>query len=198
MAELSVMVGDTLREALRLELSREAQEAPAPPADAAVAAVLSADDRLLFIKRAERHGDPWSGHIGLPGGHVEATDEGALAAAVRETGEEIGLDLECDGELLGSLPVARTHLVVGRGPRWVAPFVFAVRGTPSLTLSDEVQEVIWVPLAFLLDPANRGDMVWGGRGVPMLLPCYRFEGHLIWGLTLKMVDELLARIPGRS
>jgi 8-oxo-dGTP pyrophosphatase MutT (NUDIX family) len=192
------MAGDTLREALRLELSRSAQEAHAPPPEAAVAAVLSDDDNLLFIKRAERDGDPWSGHIGLPGGHVETTDDGALAAAIRETGEEIGLDLERDGELLGVLPVARTHLVVGRGPRWVAPFVFAIRGAPELTLSDEVQEVIWVPLAFLLDTANRGDMLWRGRGVPMLLPCYRFEGHLIWGLTLKMVDELLARIPVRA
>jgi 8-oxo-dGTP pyrophosphatase MutT (NUDIX family) len=198
MAELAVTAGDTWREALRLELSRGSLDAPAPPPDAAVAAVLSDEDNLLFIKRAERLGDPWSGHIGLPGGHVEAADDGALAAAIRETGEEIGLDLERDGELLGSLPVARTHLVVGRGPRWVAPFVFAVRGRPELTLSDEVQEVIWVPLAFLLDAANRGDMLWQGHGIPMLLPCYRFEGHLIWGLTLKMVDELLARIPRRS
>jgi 8-oxo-dGTP pyrophosphatase MutT (NUDIX family) len=200
MAESPTMTAATLREALRLELAGPVPTVEgAPPADAAVAAVLRDDDpaALLFIKRAERHGDPWSGDIGLPGGHVEAGDADALATAVRETGEEIGLDLQRDGELLGRLPVARTHLVVGRGPRWVAPFVFAVRGASPLTLSDEVQEVVWVPISYLLDPENRGDMMWGGRGVPMLLHCYRFKGHLIWGLTLKIVDELLGRIPER-
>jgi 8-oxo-dGTP pyrophosphatase MutT (NUDIX family) len=202
MAQSRAMERCHWREALRDELARAVRAAgPTPPADAAVAAVIRDSGpgaELLFIRRAERDGDPWSGHMGLPGGHVEADDADALSAAVRETSEEIGLDLGRHGELLGPLPVARTHLVVGRGPRWVAPFVFAVREIPELTLSDEAQEAVWVSLDFLLDRANRGDMVWGGRGVPMLLPCYRYEGRLIWGLTLKMVDTLLDRMPRRA
>jgi hypothetical protein len=57
-----------------------------------------------------------------------------------------------------------------------------------------VQEAVWVPLAFLGDRRNRGRFVWMGRGVPLALPCYRYEGRLIWGLTLHMLDHLLERI----
>jgi 8-oxo-dGTP pyrophosphatase MutT (NUDIX family) len=166
----------------------------AVPGQAAVAAVLretQAGLDLLFIRRAERPGDPWSGDIAFPGGHVEAADGSLLAAAVRETREELGLDLERDAELVGALSVVRTHLREEAGPRWVAPFVFALRDAPVLAPSDEVQEAVWVPAGFLLERANRSQLVWSGRGEPMTLPCYRFNGHVIWGLTLKMVDELL-------
>jgi hypothetical protein len=79
-------------------------------------------------------------------------------------------------------------------PHWVAPFVFAIAGDPALTLNHEVREALWVPLAFLLDRRNRGRFVWTGRGVPLLLPCYRFEGRVIWGLTLGMLDDLFAAL----
>jgi hypothetical protein len=54
-----------------------------------------------------------------------------------------------------------------------------------------VQEAVWVPLGFLLDRGNRGHHVWMRRRAPLLLPCYRYQGRLIWGLTLGMLDELL-------
>ena len=48
---------------------------------------------ILFIKRAERDGDPWSGHMAFPGGHMEPDDSDLKESAIRETKEEIGLDL---------------------------------------------------------------------------------------------------------
>jgi 8-oxo-dGTP pyrophosphatase MutT (NUDIX family) len=164
---------------------------------AAVAAVLrpGADGlELLFILRAEHPRDPWSGHVGWPGGRLHPDDPSPLAAAVRETREELSLDLGRDAELLGALPEVRTHLRRPGMPHWVAPFVFAIAGDPALTLNHEVREALWVPLAFLLDRRNRGRFVWTGRGVPLLLPCYRFEGRVIWGLTLGMLDDLVAAL----
>src|SRR5512147_1099599 len=73
---------------------------------AAVAAVLRQGTdgvELLFIRRAKRRGDPWSGHMAWPGGKREAGDAGLVACAVRETREEVGLDLQAHGELIGSL-----------------------------------------------------------------------------------------------
>ncbi len=197
----SVMVSADL-ERLRETLSRTGQNGPdamVEPSQAAVAAVLrggAAGLGLLFIRRAERDGDPWSGQMAFPGGHLEPGDGSALAAAVRETREELELDLDRDSRHLGALSVVRTHLSNGQGPRWVAPFVFELLGDPPLVPSDEVQEAVWVPVEFLLDDANRGTLVWTHEGAPLQLPCYRFEGRVIWGLTLRMVDELLGHLAG--
>jgi len=129
--------------------------------------------------------------MGWPGGRVDDGDAGPLATALRETREELALDLERDGELLGALSEVRTHLRRGPGPLSVVPFVFELKDELTLVPNGEVQEALWVPLPFLLDRRNRGRFVWTGRGVPLVMPCYRFEGRVIWGLTLHMLDELI-------
>ena len=181
---------------LRTNLERTSNAAPPAKApSAAVAAVLRNGPGgldLLFIRRAEQRGDPWSGHMAWPGGHVDTDDPSPLATAIRESIEELQLDLERDGELRGALPAVLTHLRKGPGPRLVAPFVFTVRGDPPLKPNHEVQEAVWVPLSFLTDRRNRGRFLWMGRGLPMVLPCFRYQGRIIWGLTLRMIDDLLA------
>lgn len=161
---------------------------------AAVAAILrerQAGLEMLFIRRAEHPRDPWSGHIGWPGGRVEEHDADTLAAALRETREELGLDLAAQADCLGALSECRTHLRRKPAPRAVAPYVFALRDEVELRLNREVQEVVWVPLAVLLDRAARGTMRWTWRGVPLVMPCIRCDEHEIWGLTLHMLDEFL-------
>ncbi|MBI4917805.1 MAG: CoA pyrophosphatase [Acidobacteria bacterium] len=161
---------------------------------AAVAGVFRDRDaglELLFIRRAEHPKDPWSGNMGWPGGRVDAGDGSPLLTAVRETREELALDLERDADLLGALSERRTHLRVQGVPLAVAAFLFALRGDPVLSPNYEVQETVWVPLSYLLDRSNRGLFVWTGRGLPLPLPCYRYEGRVIWGLTLGLLDELL-------
>lgn len=168
---------------------------------AAVAAVLRDREpgaELLFIRRAEHPRDPWSGQMGLPGGRVDPDDASPLAAAIRETREELALDLEAGGRLLGQLSEVRTHLRHGRLPHSVAPFVFAIHGDPAFTASAEVQEALWVPLAYLAEPAHRSAFTWVLRGVPLPTPCVRYEGRTIWGLTLRIVDELLAVIAQKA
>ena len=69
------------------------------------------DPEVLFIKRAARKGDRWTSHIALPGGRRDPEDEDDLAAAIRETREEVGLDLMEDALSVGNLPqrVVTTH-----------------------------------------------------------------------------------------
>ena len=161
---------------------------------AAVAALLRAgadSAELLFIHRAEDPRDPWSGHMAFPGGRVDASDRDPLAAAIRETVEEVGLDLEGHGRLVGRLSDVTA---VARGRRLglvIQPFVFVVDRAPELRLNHEVQQAVWVPLSFLADTANRSTLQWRYGDVEVPLPCYRYEGHVIWGLTFGMVDELL-------
>jgi len=169
------------------------EEAVEPERKAAVAAVFR-DARegceLLFIRRAEHPLDPWSGHMGLPGGRVDAADVSLLAAAIRETREELGLDLAALARPLGRLSEVRTH--IGR-PHSVVPFGFAleIAEPPELVLNHEVAEALWVPLAFLLDRHHRSWYTWRRGGIPVPMPCYRYQGREIWGLTLRIVDELL-------
>ncbi len=161
---------------------------------AAVAAVLrsgTAGLDLLFILRAKHPRDPWSGQMAWPGGRIDPGDANPLAAAVREAREEVALDLERDGELLGQLSEVRTHLRHGPGPLSVVPFLFRLRGEPRLVPNSEVQEVLWVPVEFFRDRAHRGRLLGLGRGVPLAMPCYRYNGRVIWGLTLRMLEELL-------
>jgi 8-oxo-dGTP pyrophosphatase MutT (NUDIX family) len=153
---------------------------------------------LLFIRRAERDGDPWSGHVAFPGGRAEPRDADAQAAAVRETLEEIGLDLGTSARPLGELAdvLARPSLTRMALPMIVRPFVYELTSpSPALSLSDEVREVLWLPLAFLLDPRNRHSMPWRMGELTIQLPCYRFGEHVLWGMTLRMVDELLELLP---
>ncbi|MEE4273424.1 MAG: CoA pyrophosphatase [Thermoanaerobaculales bacterium] len=166
---------------------------------AAVAAVFrqGADDaELLFIHRAEDPRDPWSGHMAFPGGRVEPGDRHTLATAMRETREEVGLDLGAEARFLGRLSDVAA---VGRGrplPLVIEPFVFALTGDVGLEPNREVAEIVWVPVGFLLDRGRRSTVPWKHGEMTVQLPCYRYQGHVIWGLTFGMVDELLELLDG--
>ena len=183
----------SLAEALSRRTARADEDVP-DTRKAAVAVILrdgACGVELLFIRRAEHPRDPWSGQMGLPGGRVDPGDASPLAAALRETREEIALDLEALGRPLGRLSEVRTHLSLGSVPHSVVPFAFAVDGDPELRRNEEVQEALWVPLSFLMDRGNRSAFTWVRKGLPLPMPCYDFRGRVIWGLTLKIVDELI-------
>lgn len=165
---------------------------------AAVAAVLRERGgvEVLLIRRAEHPKDPWSGHMAFPGGRVDPEDAGAFAAALRETREELALDLGRSGRHVGELSHLMATAHARPIPLVIAPFVFELSGDPVLSPNDEVEEVVWVPLSFLLDPANRGSLERTFAGATFTLPCYRWEGRVIWGLTLRMLDELLGLVRG--
>lgn len=69
------------------------------------------DPEALFIKRAARKGDRWTSHIALPGGKRDPSDEDDKAAAIRETSEEVGIDLKEHAIEVGNLPqrLVTTH-----------------------------------------------------------------------------------------
>lgn len=165
----------------------------------AVAAVLAshtAEPSVLLMERTTRVGDPWSGHMSFPGGRADLADRHVHQTAIRETAEELGLDLAAGGEYLGRLSdiMARPRSWT-RLPMIVTPFVFHITAEPQWQLNPhEVASVVWVPLSFLANPANRQTMTWQRGKVMLTLPCYWYEGYRIWGLTLKMLDELVGVI----
>ncbi len=163
----------------------------------AVALILrELDDHIevLMIKRADREGDPWSGHMAFPGGRMDRQDVTGLRTAIRETEEETDIFLDKAGHCIGRLSdiVSRPHS--GRQPMVVTPYVFRLHTAVSIEANHEVAEAVWVPLRFLMDRGNRETMTWGRGKLQMNLPCYFYEKRRIWGMSLRMLDELLGLI----
>jgi 8-oxo-dGTP pyrophosphatase MutT (NUDIX family) len=165
---------------------------------AAVALVLAGEEtdlHVCLIRRAEHEHDRWSGHIALPGGRVDAGDPSARAAAIRETREEVGLRLD-DAACLGALgihPVRSAGRVTGMS---LSPFVFHLGGMlePLTPTDDEVAEAFWVPLRHLLDPRNAVLRPTPRDGVIFQFPAVAFRGHVIWGLTYRVLGTFFERM----
>ncbi len=174
---------------------------PLPSKRAAVAISLRlgvSGPEMLMIQRAVREGDPWSGHMGFPGGRKDASDATDVACAKRETLEEIGFDLDTHGELICQLSDVNTGWRADRPEMLVAPFIFRVDSTPDFELNHEVDDTLWVPLSFLLDDANRSRHQWDWRGEVLESDAFTYDNRLIWGLSLMMIDELLEIIGSRA
>ncbi|WP_339338642.1 CoA pyrophosphatase [uncultured Oceanicoccus sp.] len=145
----------------------------------------------LMIKRADREGDPWSGHMAFPGGRGDPADNNNLQTARRETWEEIGLDTDQYATYLGRLSDVATFSLINPLHMVITPYVFMVEQVPELNLNHEVAEVVWIPLSFIANKDNRQSMQWQFRNRVRNLPCYFFQQRRIWGLSLLMLDELV-------
>jgi len=168
---------------------------------AAVAMVLrfvEEQPELLLMRRAERDGDRWSGQISFPGGREEPGDESLLATAIRETREELGIDLAEHGALLGQLDLIQARARGELLSLAIVPFVFAQTTEAAILVGEEAEEAFWFPLA----RADRGEFDDTLRryydGVAHELDCWRFEGRTIWGLTFEMTRRLLAVARGEA
>ena len=133
--------------------------------------------------------------MSFPGGHVDATDASPQAAAVRETAEELGVDL-VEADYIGALDQLQTppapDLIVH-------PFVYLVGAKPDLVLDKrEVQHTHWLSLAGLLNGSERDSFLFEYREHRVQLPCVNVGEERLWGLSLRIVDDLLNRLDGRG
>ncbi len=169
------------------ELVREQKFGDRTPTRAAVLLPLVMRDRLsLLLTLRSAHLSSHSGQIALPGGKLDATDANAVAAALRETHEEIGIE-PARVEVLGVMPdyVTGTSFIV-------TPVVGLIQ--PGFELDpnpNEVDDVFEVPLDFLMDPANHRRHAWNWEGAVRewySMP-YDDDGQerFIWGATAGML-----------
>ena len=147
---------------------------------------------VLLIERAEREGDPWSGHMAFPGGRLEDHDDSSRSTARRETFEEVGIELE-NAEYLGRLddiegnPRASATLVVA------AHAFFLVEEQEFELAPREVQAAFWFPLADMLEEARSVEYAMAHRpdarypGILVGIP----DRHVVWGLTYRFVENLM-------
>ena len=185
--ELSEASVERLRKFL-LPLELAEAELKAKPAAAVMILLREGSESLevLLGERRKREGDPWSGQVGLPGGRHHTEDGTLLTTALRETREEVGIDLNGRAEVLGHM----APRAPGNKPELlVVPFVALATSSLEPSPGPEMTAVFWVPLAQL--PATQGKTL-----VPTILgelyvPSYTYGERLIWGFTYRVLEELL-------
>ncbi|MDG6942374.1 MAG: CoA pyrophosphatase [Nitrososphaerota archaeon] len=142
---------------------------------------------VLLIERAERAGDPWSGQIALPGGKMRAGDGTARNAAVRETFEEVGVDLERSAEFLGYGQMATTHI----GTMGVVPSIFLLRDDVTVKPNSEVASFRWIGVEELRSSKSQSSYTVKVDGKSVVMPAILVGGYLIWGLTYRIILSAL-------
>ena len=165
---------------------------PAPLTPAAVLVPLVPRECLhVLLTRRTQHLRHHAGQVSFPGGRVETSDESPLAAALRESEEEIGL-APAAVEPLGVLDDYET--VTGF---LVTPVVALVSPDLRLQLDRfEVDEAFEVPLEFVLDPANHQVHARERNGVLRHFYVFEYQHHYIWGATAGMLMNLYRRLNG--
>ena len=160
------------------------------PPVAAVAIVINPKERdgtVLLIKRMERVGDPWSGQVAFPGGHIGRGDRTLSETAIREAREEVGIELR-KHKMLGVLPVL--HARSGRAV--VTPFVFELSRNVRVRLNEEVAESFWAPLVELGElQVSKSEVQVEEENITV--DSYIYRGRIIWGITFRIINMLLNR-----
>ncbi|MBW6489773.1 MAG: CoA pyrophosphatase [Lentimicrobium sp.] len=141
----------------------------------------------VFIKRVDYEG-VHSGQIAFPGGKHESVDKGMLQTALRETKEEIGIEIK-ETEVVGKL----TDLYVPPSNFIISPFVAVLKTLPKLKPNEiEVAEIFSAPVSHFLSSDSRTFQQCSlSSGIEIEVPGYSFGKYFIWGATAMIFTELI-------
>ena len=171
-----------------LEKSRIHEDVSTSEFRAGVAVLIRPDDHVCMIRRAVKEGDYWSGHMGFPGGREELQDRELLETAIRETKEEIGVDIlpeQCMGRLSD----------LNHPKLQVAAFVFRSGSNLEFILEEsEVAEVHWLPLHGFTDVTHRSTRVATYKGQEYEAPVVNIGTADVWGISLRFIEDLIRRL----
>ncbi len=191
---------------LRAGAASDLQPAQGDLRQAAVALILrrNIDDvELLIIKRALSQRDHWSGHLALPGGRRQSEDPDLCFTALRETCEEVGIDLASGGEVLGHLETIRPQSPLAPQIA-VTPFVaiapsdyhilIAGAEPKALALNHEIADAFWVPVPLLKgrEQSEVFRMIVDGQEYEW--PAYTTLLGPIWGMTERIITDFLSLV----
>ena len=132
-----------------------------------------------------------AGQVSLPGGAIEPGED-SRQAALREFSEELGAPTDTI-ELIGRL----SDLYLFASNFRITPWLGAAPSAPAwYPSSREVDLLLEVPLAHLLDPANTGQVERRQRGLSFTAPCFHWQEQAIWGATSMILAELVGSLQG--
>jgi 8-oxo-dGTP pyrophosphatase MutT (NUDIX family) len=170
---------------LRNRMATQPAPADGPEAAVLIPVMLGPEPQVLLTRRPA-HMNSHAGEVAFPGGKRDREDDSLVATALRESREEVSL-ASAHVEIIGALAPARAK----SGIR-VLPVVGLVHGDPELTANpDEVESIFRVPLQFFMEHAPARDHRINFRGIDLVVPCFRYQGFIIWGLTAYMLVEFM-------
>ena len=141
------------------------------------------DFQVLFVTRAEKSTDPWSGQTALPGGKRNPEDRNMKETVVRETVEEAGINILEGYRFLGAMEPLRS---TQKPEMKILPFVVLQENEQTIKLNEELTEYFWIHLKELVQNKRSIKFSFGEY------PAYIIEKNIIWGLTYKIVHNLLS------
>lgn len=147
---------------------------------------------INFIRRASFFKDSFSGHVAFPGGKRKKTDRTVLDTAVRETREEVGIDILESGKILGSLDIVRPFTPSMR-EHVVKPYVSVLSKPVKFVKNYEVEEIFWVPIGHLADLKNRTTRVKMRDGKKTDDYVFNYDKYIIWGLTGRILNQFFEK-----
>jgi 8-oxo-dGTP pyrophosphatase MutT (NUDIX family) len=129
--------------------------------------------------------------VAFPGGRRDDRDASLEVTARRETHEELALDLDDSGALIGVLDDLRPR-AASLPSIAVRPYVFQQTQAVALVPNEEVHSTFWAPVRDLMDPASAVEHVFERGGSRFRFPAYRIGDDIIWGMTERIVTQLLS------
>jgi len=155
------------------------------PAAVLVPLIDRSDGMTVLLTQRTAHLSAHAGQIAFPGGRIEAQDADEVAAALRETEEEVGLTRE----LISVIGRLDTY-VTGTGFE-ITPIVGIVAPAYTLTIDPyEVAEAFEVPLSYILDSRNHNRTERESAGRTRVFFVLPYQGRNIWGATAGMLVNL--------
>lgn len=168
--------------------NRPAEKIDLKPAAVLLPLVLRQEPHVLLTQRTH-HLTRHAGQVAFPGGRADANDISLVETALRETQEETGID-PAFVTVAGFLDAYET----GTGYAILPVVGILSDGFALSPHAVEVAEIFEVPLAFLLDPANRQQQSRAFQGRMRSFYSFTYEGHYIWGATAAMLLNFAERI----
>ncbi len=139
---------------------------------------------IVFIERTPF--GPHASQISFPGGKMDKEDQSELDTALRETYEEVGVQID-SVRVIGQL----SKLYVPNSNFWISPFIGFVDYIPNWKPDPkEVKSIIEIAVNELFDDSNKKQKLLTRKGTQIDAPYYDVHGHMVWGATAMILGEL--------
>jgi 8-oxo-dGTP pyrophosphatase MutT (NUDIX family) len=150
---------------------------------ASILVVIYGESPIVVMTEKPKHMKFHAGEISFPGGKLDSTDSNLLETALRETSEEIGLNIKPD-QVIGQLE----PVITLNSGFTILPFVSVVDEIPPLSANAEVEKIFHIPLeSFLKTMANDPDP---SHNLIQEMYTFEYQGNIVWGASARVLKQI--------